>query len=165
MCLVIGSIFFLQKKSSCWEEEEGGGGSCFIFTHNVSKVISRAIIAMQSIPISSNPFSNLSGCREEIIHVDKMKHIPVQYLFKKKSFHARSCSCSLAVTALTTVANHQLPPCFTLEHEHKKSLPIILAVTFTYHHVVVVRSRCIIQQKMCTKQEPKCWLSSLSNGT
>ena len=51
---VIGSILFLQKKSSCWEEEEGGGGSCFIFTHNVSKVISRAIIAMQSIPISSN---------------------------------------------------------------------------------------------------------------
>ena len=39
MCLVIGSIFFLQKKSSCWEEEEEeiGGGGCFIFTHNVSK--------------------------------------------------------------------------------------------------------------------------------
>jgi len=46
LCLVIGSIFFLQKKSSCWEEEEeeDGGGGGFIFTHNVSKkVISRAM--------------------------------------------------------------------------------------------------------------------------
>jgi hypothetical protein len=116
LCLVIGSIFFLQKKSSCWEEEEeDGGGGGFIFTHNVSKkVISRAMaMAINSNLLHQSSFISFRMYVEEIIHVDKTNHIPVQYLFKKKSFHSPALAlapCSLAVIALTTVANHQFPP-------------------------------------------------------
>ena len=81
----------------------------------VVKVLSRAISSWQSIPISIHLIFlsslHLSGWYvEEIIHVEKMKQLPVRYLFKKNLLLSALAHIRLAHTALTTVANHQLPP-------------------------------------------------------